>query len=120
MKVFLFSVAILALLLAMIIGNGFYVRSVTKEVQDDLEALPPCQNAQEEVQALLAYWRGKEKLLELSVSAADMNEFDNHLAELSVAARLNDEKAFERARTLCLCGIARIHELERFSFLHIL
>ncbi len=49
-----------------------------------------------------------------------MNEVETHLAELCVAARMNDKEAFERARALSLCGIARIRDLERFSLLHML
>jgi hypothetical protein len=37
-----------------------------------------------------------------------------------VAASLNDEEAFEQERALALLDLARIRDLERFSFLHIL
>lgn len=118
MKTFLFSVSVLALITIIILCNAFYVRSVTEEMQRDLEKLSSCDQAPS--QAILTHWHSKEGVLELSVSAMDMNEVSNHLTELCVAARLNDKEAFERARALCLDSIARIRELERFSFLHIL
>lgn len=120
MKTFLFSICALALLVGIILVNAAYVGRVTSDMQNDLKNLPVCTQAQENAQALLAHWEKEEKILQLSVSAADMNELGNHLTALCVAARLEDEEAFERARALCLLGLARIQDLERFRFLHIL
>ena len=118
MRSFLLSAAVLVLMIALIVCNAAYVKGVTKELTESLNTLPPC--ALTAAEALLARWREVEHLLQLSVCATDMNEIEDHLTVLCAAARTNDEKAFEQARTLCLCGIARIRELERFSFLHIL
>ncbi len=120
MKTFLFSVCALALLIGVIFINAAYVGRVTNDMQNDLKNLPACAQASEQAEKLLARWKSEEKLLALSVSATDMNELGNHLTELGAAARLNDEEAFERARALCLLGLARIQDLERVSFLHIL
>jgi hypothetical protein len=118
MRSFLLSTGVLVLMIVLIVCNAVYVRGVTKEFAEKLNTLPPCTLAAAE--ALLARWREAEHLLQLSVCATDMNEIEDHLAVLCAASRTNDEKAFEQARTLCLCSIARIRELERFSFLHIL
>lgn len=120
MKTFLFSICALALLIAIILANAAFVGRVTDEMKSGLQALPVCAQASEQARALLAHWEHEEKRLELSVSATDMNEVSNQLTVLCVAARLNDEEAFERARALCLLGLTRIRDLERFSFLHIL
>ncbi len=118
MKTFLFSIGALALMIVIIVCNAVYIKNVTGEMQRGLEELQSCDEVPS--QALLARWRNEEKLLELSISATDMSEIANHLTELCVAARLEDKETFERARALCLCGIVRIRELERFSLLHIL
>ena len=120
MKAFLFSICVMGLLIAVILVNAAYVGRVSEEMQSALSHLPECSKATEEAQALLLRWQKEEKLLELSVSAIDMNDICNLLTELCVAARLNNEEAFEQARALCLLGLSRIHLLERFSFLHIL
>ncbi len=118
MKTFLFSIVTLALMIAVILCNSAYVKSVTNGMEGELKALPSC--AQTPAEALLSRWREEQLLLQLSVSSMDMNEIENHLTELCTAAQTNDKEAFERARALCLCGIARIRDLERFSLLHIL
>lgn len=118
MKTFLFSLTALILIVAAILCNSAYVKNVTNEMENELTLLPLC--AQAPAEALAERWHEEEVLLQLSVGAADMNEVETHLAELCVAARMNDKEAFERARALSLCGIARIRDLERFSLLHIL
>ena len=120
MKSFLFSLLILGILIAVIIGNGFYVRGVASELSAKLGQLPECEQAKESAQALWAIWQKQEKRLELSVSATDISEIGCHFTQLCVAAEQNDKKAFEQARALCLLGLSRIHDFERFSFLHIL
>ena len=120
MKTFLFSLCALALLVGAILCNAAYVRNFTGRMQQDLQSLPACAQAKEEADALLCCWQEKEKILELSISATDRKEVGDRLIELCVAARLDDEEAFERARALCLDSITRIQDLERFSFLHIL
>jgi len=120
MKSFWFSVCALALLIAVIICNGIYIQNVTSEMETALLALPACEMASKEAGALFTYFQAKEKLLSLSVPAADMREISNYLTKLCVSATLSDKEAFEQARALCLADVARIRELERFSFLHIL
>ena len=120
MKTFLFSICALTLLVGAILCNATYVRNFTEKMQQDLRSLPACTQVGEEADALLSCWQEKEKLLELSISAADRKEVGDRLIELCVAARLDDEEAFERARALCLDSITRIQDLERFSLLHIL
>jgi hypothetical protein len=120
MKSFLFSLLALGILIAVIIGNGFYVRDVASELSTKLEQLPECAQAKESAQALWRIWQKQEKHLELSVSTTDINDIGNHFTQLCVAARQNDKEAFEQARALCLLGLSRIHDFERFSFLHIL
>lgn len=120
MKTFLFSVCTLALLIAVIVCNGIYIQNVTNEIEAALLALPTCEAASQEAGDLFAYFQAKEKLLSLSVPAADMREIGNYLTKLCVSAAQKDKEAFEQARALCLADVARIRELERFSFLHIL
>ncbi len=120
MKTFLFSLCTLALLVGAILLNAAYVRSFTAQMQSELQDLPDCTQADEQARSLLSCWQEKEKVLELSISAADRKEVGDRLIELCVAARLDDEEAFERARALCLDSITRIQDLERFSLLHIL
>ena len=120
MKTFLFSTCILTLLIAVILINACYVRHVTDKFCTELENLPACAQAQTSAQALLARWKKEERLLELSVSATDMNDVENQLTALCVSAHTNDTEAFEHARAICLLGLARIQDLERFRFLHIL
>ena len=116
MKTFLVSMLMLGILLAAILCNAFYVRGVTEELKDELEALTTHEQAQE----ILKRWESEANLLGLSVSATDINDISDQLTELCTTARLNDKEAFERARALCLLGLTRIHDFERFSFLHIL
>ena len=118
MKVFLFSTSVLALMIVAILCNGLYVKSITREMASGLTELPSCELSAS--QTLQARWEKAEKTLELSVSSSDLTEVSNRLTELCVAAAFENEEAFERARALCLDGIARIHDFERFSFLHIL
>ena len=120
MKAFWFSISALALLIGAILLNAVYVGRVTDKLHNDLTALPPCEQASDASQALATYWAQAEPLLTLSVSAQDMTDVSDHIAELCTAARFKDEEAFEQARALCLLAIARIRDLERFSFLHIL
>ena len=120
MKAFLFSICALALLIGIILANAAFVDRVTNEMKNCLQCLPACAQASEQARALLARWEREKKLLDLSVSASDMNEVSSQLTVLCVAARLDDEEAFERARALCLLGLTHIRDLERFSFLHIL
>ena len=118
MKIFLFSIGILLLMVILIVCNSLYVKSITTEIAGDLAKLPACELAGS--QALQERWAKAEKRMELSISSSDMDEVANYFAELCVAAEFENKEAFERARTLCLDGIARIHDFERFSFLHIL
>ena len=120
MKAFLFSVCALVLLIGVILLNAAYVKRVTNELCGELQNLPECTKADAFAQALLERWETEEKRLELTVSATDMNDVENHLTALCLAVRLDDEKAFEQARALCLLGLSRIRDLERFRFLHIL
>ena len=118
MKAFLFSVSVIILMIAAILFNSFYVKSATKEMAAALEAVQNCDLSQS--QALRERWQDVQKKLELSISATDMAEVSNRLTELCTAAEFKNAEAFERARALCLDGIARIQDLERLSFLHIL
>ena len=120
MKVFLFSLFTLTLLIVLIVANGFYVRNLTENVCRTLNDLPPIAQAAPQARALLQNWQAEEKTLELSVAASEISEVTNQLTELCTAIQFKDEEAFERARALCLLGLARIHDYERFSFLHIL
>ena len=120
MKAFLFSIGMLVLLVALLFVNTFFVIHVTDELHDTLSSLPTCALAETSSREILTEWESKTHLLELSVSATDLNELSNHLITLCTAARQNDEKAFELARALALEGVARIRDLERFRFLHIL
>ena len=120
MKVFIFSIFALALLIALIITNSFYVRNLTENAYLTLKEIPPVTQASDQAQALLQRWQAEEKILELSVAASEISEVTNRLTELCTAIQFKDEEAFERARALCLLGLARIHDYERFSFLHIL
>ena len=120
MKTFIFSLCALALLIAGILCNGFYIKNTTAEMEDALRSLPACESASEETKELLFYFQEQERLLSLSVPAADMREIGNYLIKLCVSSVQNDQEAFEQARALCLADVARIRELERFSFLHIL
>lgn len=116
MKTFLVSMLMLGILLTAILCNTFYVRGVTEELKNELESL----NTYEQAQEILKRWESEADLLGLSVSATDINDVSDQLTELCTTARLKDEEAFERARALCLLGLTRIHDFERFSFLHLL
>ena len=118
MKAFLFSVSVLTLMIVAILCNSCYVKSITHEMKQTLESMQCC--ALPATEALQKRWQKAEKKLELSISAADIGEISTRLSELCVAARFENKEAFEQARALCLNGIARIQDLERFSFLHIL
>jgi hypothetical protein len=118
MKAFLFSTSVLTLMIIAILCNSFYVKDATKEVKATLQTMQSCDIVQS--RALQERWQNMQKKLELSISAADMAEVSNRLTELCTAAEFKNEEAFERARALCLDGITRIQDLERFSFLHIL
>ena len=118
MKTFLFSVSVLILMVIAILFNSCYVKSATKAMEGALEELQTCDLAQS--RSLWEHWQDTQKKLELSISAADMAEVSDHLTELCVAAQFENKEAFERARALCLDGIARIRDLECFSLLHIL
>ena len=120
MRTFWISVGALTLLVIVILINAAYVGRITDEMQNSLQALPVCMQAEEKAQALLDRWKKEKKVLELSVCAADIDELENQIFTLCVAARIGDEKAFEGARALCLLGLSRIQNLERFRFLHIL
>ena len=120
MKTFWFSLSVMLVMIGAILANATYVKHITGEIYDDLQELPPCAQASEEAQEILEQWNDKEHFLQLSISSTDMTETKNYLSELCVAARLNDEEAFEQARALCLLGLSRIRDLERFSLFHIL
>ena len=120
MKTFLFSVCVLTLLVGVILLNAGYVRSVTSKMCDELQDLPRCNQASDLAQAIRSHWDDKKSLLELSVAATDMNDVENQLTALCVAAKSENEEAFEQARALCLLAMARIRDLDRFRFLHIL
>ena len=120
MKAFIFSICVLALLITAILINTLYVARVTSSMQEKLQVLPPCAQAREYAKDLLAFWKSKEKILELSVSATDISEVSERLTIIYAATSPLDEKAFEQARALCLDDIERIRDLERFTFLHIL
>ena len=120
MKAFWFSIAMLVLLVALLFANAFFVIRITDGLHDTLSDLPACEQAEAQAKEILTRWKSNTHFLELSVSATDMNELSNHLITLYTAAHKNDEKAFELARALALESIARIRDLERFRFLHIL
>ena len=120
MKTFWVSLGAMLLLIGAILANAVCVRRITGEMFDGLQALPSCAQASEEAQDILKQWKDREHFLQLSVSSTDMTEVGNHLSELCVAAQLKDEEAFEQARALCLLGLSRIRDLERFSLFHIL
>ena len=120
MKGFVFSISALVILIALILCNSAYIKHSGEELQNALNTLPACAQAADDTQELLARWKKQKKLWELSVPSTDITEIENRLTELDTAARLSDEKAFEQARALCQLAIARVCELERFSFHHIL
>ena len=120
MKTFWFSLGTMLLMIGAILTNTVCVRRITSQIYHSVEALPDCEQAYGQAQDVLELWNEKEHFLQLSVSSTDMTEIENRLSELYVATSLNDEEAFEQARALCLLGLSRIRDLERFSFFHIL
>ena len=111
MKTFYASLAAFALLIALIVCNGIYVRRTTAELEmllskgADATAFSKAESK----------WQEHKRLLSLSVSYEEMRELDNQFLAMRAAKNTNSTVTFEKARLLAVESLAHIREFEEFS-----
>ncbi len=120
MKTFFASLIVFFLLIAIIVANYFYVNHTASVLSDMLEALPDCENAEAQTEALLAYWSREEGCLGLSIPFEELQQAANVFLELHHAAREKDRYEFEKYRLLAENAVDDLRRLEEFKINNLL
>ena len=115
MKAFYASLIVFGLLLTLIIGNGFFVRSATAELEEALSALRELPASEEKLVRVEMLWEKHRAWLSLSVSYEELKELEGHLLALRAAQETKAACVFENARLAALETLGRIRSLETFS-----
>lgn len=116
MKTFIGALCAFSLLIALIVWNGFFVRTTTRELEKTLSSLPSCEEAEDAVEELHAYWEERHLRLSLSIAFADIHNMDVCILEIKAAVQNKDALQFESARLLALDAIEDMQRLERITW----
>ena len=119
MKAFVASLILLGLMLLLIAGNALYVKHVTNNMEEQLGAVLQSDNA-DTADALWQEWCRARRWLRLSVPVETVNEIDDRLAEVCVAASKKDADELVLAVRLSLNAIRRMRDIERFCHKEVL
>ena len=115
MKTFITSLCLFALLIGAILFNCAFVQRTVTELEGALRALPECEEALADVQALEAYWDKCHNELSFSISFSEIKAMDDCIIRLRVAAEQRERYEFELARADAFDAVDHMHRLERFS-----
>ncbi len=112
MKSFVISALIFCLLLGVIFLNYCYVLRVCRELEEEINTLPPCDTADEAVAELIDFWEKESRKLKLSLSLRQLDKMEECLADLCYAITFDDARIFEESRFRAKAIIKDIHDGE--------
>ena len=114
MKSFAVASILLAVLIALIVGNAIYIHHVSDGILLRLENLS-MESTHDEVMAVGLYWERHRPFVRLSLGYRDLDRLNESLIALQASHLSDDASDFERYRRLCLDAARELARLERFS-----
>lgn len=115
MRTFFVAILLFLILLCAIWINYLFINTLADDLERSIDALPPCEQAQEACGALFAYWEEKSSYAGLSVSFEVIYELSENLADLYSAAKCNEPSDFDAARERARISIRQLRRLERID-----
>ena len=115
MKTFYTSVLLFCLLLGAISFNMLFVRSITSDMLQMLDSLPPYHDAAQAATDLYEYWEAHQVAVSFSANEDAVCELEIRLIELQTAAEQKQASDFATAARLTRAAILRIRNAERFA-----
>ena len=112
MKSFFSSLAIFALMLGMIIWNYLYIEETCATLNQKIEFLPACDQAESAIEDLVSYWEHESNKIGISTSQHTIEKMNDCLSDLCYAVANNDVRFFERTRYRAITVIKEIEDAE--------
>ena len=114
MRTLIASIILFAVLIAIIIGNIFYINYATSTIRQYTEAITPG-GSSEPVDALTDFWKTHKKYIALSVSYARLDSMCELIIKLENAHKTGNAAAIERNKELIFDDLDGITRFEKIS-----
>ena len=115
MKAFYATTVIFLLLIGVIWGNNLFINRVTRELEQEIDALPRCADAADAVRVLDQRWEHSRHVIGVSVSSDILLRMCDHIAEMKAAVTAQSDADFERARELARATVISMRDAERIT-----
>ena len=112
MRIFVFSIVIFCLIVAAVVANGIYVRSITEELRSLAGAAYEKSAPSDSLGALVEKWDRHKPFLCLSASLREIDSATEYLLKLEDAVSRGDRGA-ARQSYLLFCNALR--DIERYE-----
>ena len=122
MKTFLFTMCLLAVLIALIGVNTYYITQFTDTLLQETAALPTIdeQDCLSSLERLQACWERGERWVGLSVNNQLIEQTGDLIASLRVNCEQGAAEDYEVNRELLLRSIRQLRNLERFNIWNVI
>ena len=114
MKTLIASVILFGILIAIIIGNIFYIKYATDTIRGYTEQInvnsPP-----ENMERLSEFWKRNKKFVALSVSFTELDDICELIIKLESAYKTGNSDAIERNKELIFDELIGITRFEKIS-----
>ena len=114
MKTLIASVTLFTVLLAIIIGNIFYIKYTTDRLRVYTEAIST-ESPEEDMERLSTFWKDHKKFVALSVSYAELDDICELIIRLESAYKTGNSDAIERNKELIFDELLGITRFEKIS-----
>ena len=112
MKAFIFSTAIVIIIFALTLTNGFFVQKATTDLLTKAQAL---QTDDSSLERLAALWDEKRFFVSITTSQDEILKIDDALAQLKSHRKQEDKSKFYEQRALLINYLVQIKSDEEIS-----
>lgn len=120
MKTFYAALVIFLILLILIVCNGIFIRRTAKELEEKLQTLPPCEDAEAAVAALSDFWEARKTWVGLSIPNEIVRDMTDRMTEVAVAAKQKNSENFDLAIQLSINAARQLRYAEQISIENLL
>ena len=115
MRVSVVAGILLVLLVALVVGNAFYLKNTTSHMEDMLNALPdrPEEDSPQEVRELQAYAKRHKPYLGLSVNFSVLDRVIELCESLRIYAEIGDVMNYRITKATLLDAVEDMGRLEK-------
>ncbi len=115
MKVSVVAGILLVLLVALVVGNAFYLKNTTSRMEDMLNALPPRpqEDTPQKVIELQAYTKRHKPYLGLSVNFSVLDRVLELCESLRIYAEIGDVMNYQITKAILLDAVEDMGRLEK-------